>query len=128
VVDVMDGATEGLAASVKADEILVVGYVPGEGRPRWQVVAQVPPLVTVLRAGIEDLPMIATRARLTIARRPNGVTERAGDERALDDLDEGARLYVTAWLQGPAAKPNRPGDGLAWDAPGFEPPGQPRSG
>jgi hypothetical protein len=112
---------------MNADEVLVIGYMPDDGQPRWSVVALVPPLVTVLRASIEDFPMIADQARLTFARRADGVTERAGDESAVDDLDEGARLFVSAWLESPTVKANRPGDGLSWDAPGFEPPGRPRS-
>ena len=62
------------------NEVLVVGYESGEGRSSWPVVAQVTPLVTVLRAGFDDLPMIADHSRLAFARRPDGGTERAGDD------------------------------------------------
>lgn len=127
MVPVGDVATRSSAAFAGADEVLVVGYSPGDEPSPWPVLAQVPPLVTILRASIEDVPVIATRARLTIGRRSIGVTEQVGDERVLDELDDGARLYVSAWLESPALKASRPGDGLAWDAPGFEPPDQGRS-
>jgi hypothetical protein len=109
-------------ASMARNEVLVVGYKSGEGRSSWPVVAEVTPLVTVLRASFDDLPLIADHSRLAFARRPDGGTERAGDESALDELDEGARIFVSAWLARPATKPERPGEGLSWDAPGFEPP------
>ncbi len=48
-----------------------------------------------------------------------------GDVRVLDELDEGARLFVRAWQERPLSKSDRRGEGLSWDAPGFEPPGPP---
>ena len=106
-------------------EVLVVGYAPREGAPGWPVLAQVPPLLSVLRAGPDDLAAIAKHARLAIARRPDGATERVGDESVLEELEDDARLFLSAWLERPAAKRDRPGEGLPWDAPGFEPPGPP---
>jgi hypothetical protein len=106
-------------------EVLVVGYAPGEGASRWPIVAEVPPLVTVVRAGPDDLASIARHARLAIGRRADGSPVRVGDERALDELDDDARLYLTAWEERPLEKADRPGEGLPWDAPGFEPPGPP---
>ena len=49
-----------------------------------------------------------------------GVTEK---------LDEGESLFVTAWISRMKEGPkNRSGDGLNWDAPGFEPPDPPAEG
>ena len=106
-------------------EVLVLGYAPSESTPGWPVLAQVPPLLTVLRAGLEDLPAIARHARLAIGRHPDGTTERVGDEKALDELDDAARLFLKGWLEYPVEKSERLGEGLPWDAPGFEPPGRP---
>ena len=108
-------------------EVLAVGYTPPESIPGWPVLAQVPPVLTVLRAGLEDLPTIARHARLAIARRPDGGTERVGDETAVEEFDDAARLFLGAWLERPVEKSDRPGEGLPWDAPGFEPPGPPTS-
>lgn len=109
------------------DEVLVVGYRSQDASPRWPTVARVPPDVLVLRAGPEDLAAIAKDARLAMARRPGGGVEVVGDPSALEVLDEGARLFVAAWRERPVNKPGRPGDGLSWDHPGFEPPDRPRS-
>lgn len=108
------------------DEVLVVGYRSQEASLRWPTVARVPPHVLVLRASPEDLTAIAKDARLAMARRPTGGVEVVGDLGALEELDEGARLFVAAWRERPADKPDRPGEGLAWDHPGFEPPDRPR--
>lgn len=39
-------------------------------------------------------------------------------------LDEGEALFVAAWISRNTGeqKKQRPGEGLSWDAPGFEPP------
>jgi hypothetical protein len=110
-----------------AEEVLVVGYEPEGERSRWPVVARVSPHVVVLRADPEELAEIARHARLAMVRSPNGGVEELGEQDALDELDEGARLYVRAWRERPAEKPDRPGEGLAWDHPGFEPPDRPPS-
>ena len=108
-------------------EVLVIGYEPPERIPGWPVLAEVPPFLTVLRAGLQDLPAIARHARLAIGRRPDGSAERVGDETVVDELDNAARLFLRAWLERPFEKSERPGEGLPWDAPGFEPPGPPTS-
>lgn len=41
-----------------------------------------------------------------------------------DDLSATERLWVDAWGQRGEQK-DRPGEGLSWDAPGFEPPDPP---
>jgi hypothetical protein len=108
-----------------APEVLALGYTPPESNAGWPVLAQVPPLLTVLRADVEDLAAIARHARFAIGRHPDGTAERVGDEAALDELDDGARLFLDGWLERPVEKAERLGEGLPWDAPGFEPPGPP---
>lgn len=51
------------------------------------------------------------------------VTEGAPGAEVLADLDEGSRLFAQAWgEQGKMATKQRPGEGLDWDAEGFEAP------
>jgi hypothetical protein len=110
-----------------AAEVLLVGDAEHLRRlHRWPVAAEVAPNVVIVRADLSELPEIAQHARVALGRRPDGSTDVIGDEGVLDELDEGARLFVTAWRERPLSKPDRPGEGLSWDAPGFEPPGPPR--
>ena len=108
-----------------AEEILVVDFEPVDADPPWQVTASLPPRVVVLRAGADSLQAIARTSRLAMVRRGDDRVEVVGDERVLEELDEAARLFVEAWWSQAPAKPDRPGDGLSWDAPGFEPPDLP---
>jgi hypothetical protein len=104
-------------------EVLLVGYAAElAALRRWPVAAQVDPDVVVVRADVDDLEEIAPHARLAMGRLPDGAVKMVGDERVLDDLDEGARLFVRAWQERPLRKAERRGEGLSWDAPGFEPP------
>lgn len=110
---------------VTQGEILVVG---GERvAERWPVVSTVEPDVVVVRAPVEDLPEIARGARLVMARRADGEILTVGDESLLDDLPEGARLFISAWRARRIGKPDRVGEGQSWDAAGFEPPDRPES-
>jgi hypothetical protein len=111
---------------VPTGEVLLVGAPDLRARhSRWTVAAEVPPDVVVVRADPADLPEIAKTGRLAIMRLEDGSTRMLGDEDALDELDEGARLFVSAWRARPLEKPDRPGEGLPWDSPGFEAPGPP---
>ncbi|GAB2791018.1 hypothetical protein GCM10027199_78860 [Amycolatopsis magusensis] len=105
-------------------EILILGAGRGVAG-RWPVVSTMEPDVTVVRAPLEAITEIAQNARLTMARLPTGETRIVGDESALEELDEGARMFVAAWRRRPIRKPHRVGEGLPWDAPGFEPPDRP---
>lgn len=42
------------------------------------------------------------------------------------DLSEGERLFAAAWQQSKLPK-SRDAEGLSWDAPGFQPPDDPKS-
>lgn len=94
---------------------------------RWPVVSIVDPHIVVVSAPMEEIPEIARSARLVMARRPDGEIVITGDESALEDLSEGARLYVSAWRERRTDKPGRVGEGQPWDAAGFEPPDRPDS-
>jgi hypothetical protein len=47
-------------------------------------------------------------------------------EQAREDLEPAEKLFVDAWEARSQPKRERPGNGLAWDAPGFLPPDPPR--
>jgi hypothetical protein len=106
-------------------EILVVGEnadkLPiqlAQLRTVGTVTAVMPPRLALLRLapGLTppDLDGVAYLRRL------------AADVPLPDDLTDDERLFVEAWRLRFAPK-QRPGEGLAWDAPGFEPPDLPRS-
>lgn len=50
------------------------------------------------------------------------VVEPGAPAPALEGLSAGEQLFVSGWLARSAPK-ERPGEGLAWDAPGYTPPG-----
>jgi hypothetical protein len=110
---------------VAVHEVLAVGFREEDDSSRWAIVSRVPPDVVVMRADPQDVFQIARQARLVIARLPNGDVRLIGEQGALDELDEGARLFVRSWRERPLEKPDRPGEGLSWDHPGFQPPDRP---
>jgi hypothetical protein len=74
------------------------------------------PHVVVLRGSDEALAQVAARPGVTRA------VERGTTPPVLSELSEGERLFVRGWLAGSTSK-EHPGEGLAWDAPGYTPPG-----
>jgi hypothetical protein len=51
------------------------------------------------------------------------VIERTVPADLLPTLDEGEALFVSAWEQQPGMRNKaRPGEGLPWDTPGYDPP------
>jgi hypothetical protein len=110
-------------SNMSSGEVLVVGGGQASRElGRWPVIARVDPDVVVVRADLAKVPEIARYAKLVIGRSPDGSARVLGDERVLDELQEGSRLFVEAWRKRPLAKPERPGEGLSWDSPGFEAP------
>jgi hypothetical protein len=103
-------------------EVLLAGRLRAAALERWPVVARVDPDVMVVRADLADLTEIGRYAKLAIGRSPDGSTRVLGDERAIEELDEGARLFVAAWRRRPLSKPDRLGEGKSWDSPGYEAP------
>lgn len=105
-------------------EILVVDLDP-DALGSLTPVAAVPPRVAVVRTDSDAVDDLVAGARFAIVRDENGTAEPRGDAGVLEELDSGARLFVEAWLTPRRAKTTRPGDGLPWDSPGFEPPDRP---
>lgn len=54
------------------------------------------------------------------------VAEGAVPESALRQLNPTERIFAEAWTVGRRSKSFRPGDGLSWDAPGFQAPDGPK--
>jgi len=106
-------------------EVLIVGSGLASDTSQMRIIAQSPPHVFVADVDVADLAAIAEiapHAELVMTRTANGGLRLEGDQTALDFLDEGSRLFVEAWRTRPLTKPDRVGDKLAWDTPGFEPP------
>ena len=107
-----------------APEILVVDPAPDRSSS-WPVVARTGLRVVVVQADPVLLDDLAAGARFAMARHADGRIEERGDADVLGELDVGTRLFVDGWRSRQTDKPNRPGDGLSWDSPGFEPPDRP---
>ena len=56
---------------------------------------------------------------------PGGFAAVGRDDEIPSDLSEGERLFAAGWQQSKRPKTRR-GEGLSWDAPGFEPPDDPK--
>lgn len=115
----------GNSAMLNSEVLLVGATPPVAAGNRWKIVSRVSPDVLVLRADLAALPELVKGARYAISRVADGSLRTIGDEKALDTLDPGTRLFVEAWRDCPSQKVPRPGEGLPWDAPGFQPPGPP---
>jgi hypothetical protein len=85
------------------------------GRPVTLVQHQ-PPRLAVVEA--DDAAGAALRSVPEVM----GVGEPDLPDDVRAELTDTERLFADAWVLGRQPK-TRPGDGLAWDAPGFEPPG-----
>lgn len=108
-----------------ASEILVVDPT-AEWATRLRVLATAPPRVVVFEVDPGDLDeVVAAHGRLAIVRNSDGTTEMHGDPSVVDELDDSARLFVEAWRESRSAKPDRPGEGLSWGSPDYEPPDRP---
>ena len=78
------------------------------------------PRILVLEA--DEAALTALRADANVA----GVYDQAVPPDVLAGLGPEERLFVEGWIQQQAGKDkSRRGDGLSWDAPGFQPPGPP---
>jgi hypothetical protein len=53
------------------------------------------------------------------------VCEDAVADSILQQLNSAERIFAEAWVAGRQPKATRPGEGLPWDAPGFQPPDRP---
>ncbi len=86
----------------------------------YRVLAMLRPRILVLQ--IEEEALTALRQDPSLA----GVYDDTVPPEVLAGLRPDERLFVDGWIQQQASKDKqRRGDGLSWDAPGFQPPGPP---
>lgn len=111
-------------ADAAPHELLVV-LATGAGADAAAAVGRVAPVLQT--AGTRVLIVDAAPAAAARLRAVAGVARVVTDPRmlgAVDDLDAGEQLFAQAWAArqtDPKSGPRR-GDGMAWDAPGFDPP------
>jgi hypothetical protein len=91
-----------------------------------RVVAEHRPTVVVIEvgAGVSPTAILAVKGvRAVVSGGGEQGTTVAGDVTAIDGLSGGEKIFVRGWAaaQSSGAKV-RIGDGLSWDAPGFQPP------
>ena len=88
-----------------------------EFQGRYRVLTRLPPRLSVL--DVDDLAVAELGRNPAVA----GVFERDAPPALIEGLRPEEQLFVDAWRLGstPETKP-RAGDGLSWDAPGFQPP------
>jgi hypothetical protein len=83
----------------------------------WPIAQVLPPRIAVVRLSPEAIRMRGGESPEV------RVLEHPEEAAAIDPpLGDGERLFVDAWFHSRQPKARRPGDGLPWDAPGFEPP------
>jgi len=83
--------------------------------PPLEIRQRLPPRLAIVAASEEDLQALARRPEVQAVFRGDVPPE------ALARLDEPARLFAAAWNERHRPKVRR-GEGLPWDAPGFDPP------
>jgi len=86
----------------------------------YRVLTMLRPRIVVLQ--VEEAAVTALRQDPALT----GVYEQVVPPEALAGLRPEERLFVEGWVQQQASKDKqRRGDGLSWDAPGFQPPDPP---
>jgi hypothetical protein len=106
--------------------VLKIGPDPAGGgvadrvRTRYTVVAALPPRLLVVQLADNELAAL---------QHLDGVETVTVDPAGLDispPLSEVERLFAAGWAARGSKSGPRTGEGKAWDAPGFIPPGRPR--
>jgi hypothetical protein len=96
--------------------VILEGDAPAAGLPETvHVVHRLPPRLAIVEAGDEAIAALERASGVRVLRAPL-------DAAALASLSPEERVFVEASLSPVGEKPARAGDGLPWDAPGFEPP------
>ena len=92
----------------------------GRLQSAYRIVAMLRPRIVVLE--VDEQALSALRQVPGVL----GVYEQSVPPGVLAGLRPEERLFVEGWMQQQASKDkSRSGDGLSWDAPGFQPPGPP---
>ncbi|XXF76507.1 hypothetical protein P2318_26130 [Myxococcaceae bacterium GXIMD 01537] len=103
-----------IVESSQADETLArVGQ-------RVTLTQRLPPRLAIVRGERGDLDAVSHLPGVIT------VSEGAVPEPVLRRLSPTEQTFAEAWALGRQPKTARPGEGLPWDAPGFEPPDGPK--
>lgn len=81
-----------------------------------RVTQRLPPRLAIVTGEGDQLDAVRNLPRVI------GVFEGAVPEPTIEQLNPTERLFAEAWAVGRQPKPFRPGEGLPWDAEGFEAP------
>jgi len=95
---------------------LPAGDAADRVRARFEVVAALPPRLLVVQLAADDLAAL---------QRIGGIAAIAADPVGLNvtpPLSEAEQLFTAGWVARGVKSGPRAGDGLSWDAPGFEAP------
>ena len=94
--------------------------LPGLLANDLRVVQSLPPRLAIVSGDDRALSLLDDAAEVR-------AVVRAGDDGGpFEDLGDEERIFVAAWTVRHKPKVRR-GDGLPWDAPGFEPPDRPET-
>lgn len=85
-------------------------------RARFEVAAALPPRLLVVRLAADDLVALQEIDGVAV------VTANPVELDVTPPLSDTERLFAAGWAARGVKSGPRAGDGLAWDAPGFEPP------
>lgn len=99
-----------------ADTLIVVETGVSLDRHGWPVTQRLPPRIAVVPLAADEIRARAGTPEVRVLERPEDAAAIA------PPLDERERLFVDAWFQSRQPKARRPGDGLPWDTPGYDPP------
>lgn len=81
-----------------------------------RVTQRLPPRLAIVRVAAEDIPAIERIPAVL------GAYADVVPDVVVSRLDPAERLFASAWSATRTRQEKRRGDGLAWDAEGFEPP------
>ena len=84
-----------------------------------QVKQQLPPRLAIVEGEARSFEAVRSLPGVV------AVCEEAVPDTVLQQLNSTERLFAEAWVVGRKPKTERRGDGLPWDADGFEPPDRP---
>jgi hypothetical protein len=81
-----------------------------------RIVQRLPPRLAIIEIDPQKVETVRSQEGVS------ALYDDAVSETVLQQLTSAERLFAEAWDRSRQAKPARPGDGLPWDAGGFQPP------
>lgn len=113
-------------ASSKKEFLVILDPSEGEEiyqrlRSRYEVAQSLPPHIVIQRLDADEIKRVETSPGV------QAVCEGSPPADVLETLSPSEVLFVTAWVERQrSAHKKRRGEGLAWDAPGYQPPDAPQ--